>query len=103
MQTIPIQSIPSQSVRVVLSGQNVQIQINQKTQGIFVDVSANDISIVNGVIALDAVPLVCREYVGFIGNLFLIDTQGNSDPDYTRLGDRFQLIYMTADEYALVQ
>lgn len=103
MQTVPLQPIPSQLTKVVLGGQNVQIFIYQKDQGVFVDINSDGVDVVVvGVIARDAVPLVCREYAGFIGNLLFVDTQGNSDPSYGGLGSRFSLVYLTADEYALL-
>jgi len=102
MQRVPLQPIPSQSTKVVLGGQNCQLLINQKPQGIFVDINADGVDIVTGVIARDAVPLVCREYTGFAGNLLFIDTRGSDDPAYAGLGDRFSLVYLTAEEYALI-
>ena len=69
----------------------------------FVDINVNGADVVTGVIARDAVPLVCREYAGFSGNLVFIDTQGNSDPVYDGLGSRYSLVYLTAEEYALIQ
>lgn len=103
MQEIPIQPVPSQIAKVVLGGQNCQILIYQKPQGLFVDINADGSDIVTGVIARDAVPLVCREYAGFVGNLIFIDTQGASDPTYDGLGSRYSLVYLTAEEYALIQ
>lgn len=102
MQNIPIQPIPSQLVKVVLGGQNVQIFIYQKDQGLFVDINSDGVDIVIGVIARDAVPIICREYMGFIGNILFVDTQGGSDPTYNGLGSRFSLVYLTADEYGLI-
>lgn len=102
MQTVPLQPVPSQSTKVVLGGQNCQLLIYQKPQGIFVDVNADGVDIVTGVIARDIVPIVCRTYTGFIGNLLFIDTQGSSDPSYEGLGSRFSLVYLTAEEYALI-
>lgn len=103
MQQIPLQPIPSQSTKVVLGGQNCQLLVYQKPQGVFVDINADGVDIVVGVIARDAVPLVCQDYMGFIGNLLFIDTQGSSDPSYEGLGSRFNLVYLTAEEYALIQ
>lgn len=102
MQTVPLQPVPSQSTKIVLGGQNCQILIYQKPQGCFVDINADGVDIVVGIIVRDAVPLVCREYTGFIGNLLFIDTQGSDDPAYAGLGDRFSLVYLTAEEYALI-
>lgn len=102
MQTVPLQPVPSQSTKVVLGGQNCQILIYQKPQGCFVDINADGVDIVVGIIARDAVPLVCREYAGFVGNLLFIDTQGGADPSYDGLGARWSLVYLTAEEYALI-
>lgn len=102
MQTIPLQPVPTQATKVVLGGQNVQLLIYQKPQGVFVDINADGVDIVVGVVARDAVPLMCRNYLGFIGNLLFVDTQGNSDPSYDGLGSRFSLVYLTAEEYALI-
>lgn len=102
MQNIPLQPVPTQATKVVLGGQNVQLLIYQKPQGVFVDINADGVDIVVGIVARDAVPLMCRNYMGFIGNLLFVDTQGNSDPTYDGLGSRFSLVYLTAEEYALI-
>jgi len=102
MQSIPLAAIPSQTVKAVLGGQNCQISVWQKSQGLFVDVISNDVAIVSGVVARYADFLICREYLGFLGNMLFIDNQGADDPVYTGLGSRFELVYLTADEYALV-
>ena len=100
MQQIPIQPIPSQSVSVVLNGQNCQINIYQKGQLVFIDLNSNGVDIVTGVLAHNVNPLVCIKYTGFLGNLTFVDTQGNDDPQYTGLGTRYVLIYLSAAEAA---
>lgn len=102
MQSVPLQPVPSQSTKVVLGGQNCQILVYQKPQGVFVDINADGVDISVGTVARDAVPLISREYTGFIGNLIFIDTQGSDDPSYEGLGDRWTLVYLTAEEYALI-
>lgn len=102
MQTVPLQPVPAQLTKVVLGGQNCQIALSQKAQGLFVDLNVNGVDIVVGIIARDAVPIVCREYAGFLGNLLFIDTQGADDPQTSGLGDRFELVYLTADENVLI-
>lgn len=106
MLEIAIQAVPAQTVSVVLGSQNVQIALNQKPQGIFVDINVDSIDVSLAVIALDSVPLNSRGYASFSGNLFLVDTEGSDDPVYTGLGDRWRLVYLTADEmvsYGFVQ
>lgn len=103
MLTVPLSPVPSQSVKVVLAGQNCTISLNQKPQGMFVNVSVDAVPVVVTVVARDAVPLVCREYEGFVGNLLFIDSQGSLDPEYSGLGSRWNLVHLTAEEYALIQ
>jgi hypothetical protein len=102
MQTVPLQPVPSQLTSVVLGGQNCQIFVYQKSQGCFVDINADGIDIVVGVLVRNAVPLICREYAGFIGNLLFIDTQSYDDPSYEGLGSRWNLVYLTAEENVLI-
>lgn len=102
MQLIPIQPVPSQQLQVVLANQNCQISIYQKPQGIFVDLISNGVTISTAVIAQDANPLCPISYTGFQGNIVFTDTQGNSDPVYTGLGSRYQLVYLTAAEFAQI-
>lgn len=100
MQIIPIRAVPAQQLQSVLGGQNCQIAIYQKPQGLFVDLSSNGVIISVGVIAQDCNTLNPIAYSGFQGTLLFNDTQGNSDPVYTGLGSRYQLLYLTAAEYA---
>jgi hypothetical protein len=102
MQEVPIQAIPSQVVSVVLDGQNVQIKIYQKDQGVFVDVNSDSVDVGIGTIARNAVQLVSRDYAGFRGNLMFLDIQGDLDPAYADFNTRYKFIYLTAEEYALI-
>ena len=103
MQQIPLMAKPAQTLKVVLAGQNCQIYVYQKAQGVFVDVNANGVDVSVATLAHDAVPLVPRDYAGFLGNLMFIDTKGASDPQYSGMGTRYALVYLTADEYALIR
>lgn len=99
MQLIPIQPVPSQQLQVVLGGQNCQIALYQKPTGLFFDLQADGNPICAAVIAQDSNPLNPITYSSFQGNLYLVDTQGNTAPVYTGLGSRYKLIYVTAAEY----
>lgn len=102
MKVVPIQPVPSQTVKVILGNQNVQITLRHQSQGMFVDVISDGVTLTSATIARDAVPLMPRDYLSFAGNLIFVDTQGADDPVYTGLGSRFQLVYFTAEEYALI-
>jgi len=102
MQTLSLQPVPSQQLQTVLGGQNCQISIYQRADWLFVDVNVNGVDISIAVLARDAVPLVPTTYFGFQGNLVFTDTQGNSDSTYDGLGSRYQLLYLTEAEYALI-
>jgi hypothetical protein len=103
MLQIPLTSTPSQTCQVVLNDQNCQIAVYVKSEHLFFDLAINDVDIVNAVICKNVDFLVCRDYVGFIGNLFFIDTQGDNDPTYDQLGSRYKLVYLNEDEYDLVR
>jgi hypothetical protein len=101
MQIIPLQSVPSQTVATLLGGQQCQLSVYQKDQGIFFDLTSNGVDMTIATIARNAVWLDPHAaYDGFIGNFIFIDTQGLDDPFYTGLGARWQLVYLTAAEYA---
>ena len=102
MQTIPLQSVASQTLTTQLSGQTTQINVYQKGTGLFVDVYVDNSLIIGGVIAQNLNRIVRYAYLGFQGDLAFNDTQGSDDPVYTGLGSRWQLLYLTpADLTAL--
>lgn len=104
MQSIPIQPVANQTLQTNVDGQNVTINLYAKNaQGVFADVISNGTTLINGVLCLDADPIVPTEYLGFLGNFIFVDTQGNSNPEFSGFGSRFQLVYLTASEYALTR
>lgn len=100
MQNIPLQAVPSQTVGAVLGSQNCTINVYQKVYGLFIDLLVNGSLVIGGVVCENANRIVRSAYLGFDGDLIFYDTQGSTDPDYTGLGSRFQLAYLTADDLA---
>jgi hypothetical protein len=98
MKAIPISATPSQKLSSVLGGQNCQFKVYQKTTGLYVDVYVNNAPIVQGAIARDRVRIVRHAYLGFVGDLAFVDTQGTSDPESTGLGSRYAFIYLEASD-----
>ena len=95
MQQIALQPVPSQQLQVVLGGQNCQIAVYTRSTGLFVDVNVNGVDVSTAIIAQNGNTLVPTSYLGFVGNLAFLDTQGTSDPTYDGLGSRYQLVYVT--------
>jgi hypothetical protein len=98
MQQIPIQPIPSQVTSAVLANQNCQLSLYQKSTGFFFDLIVNDRAVVTTRIVKNGLPLVRHQYLGFIGDLMVLDMQGDNDPEYKGLGSRYVLFYIEAND-----
>lgn len=97
-QTIPLQAIANQAVICQLNGQNTQINVRQKWTGLFVDIYVNDVLLLAGCIGRNLKLMFMNGYLGFVGDLTFVDTQGASDPNYGGLGSRYQLVYLLPSE-----
>jgi hypothetical protein len=102
-QIVPLQALPNQQVQCQLGGQAVTLNIYQQAYGLYVDVYVGGSAIVQGVIAENLNRIVRSAYLGFSGDFCFWDTQGTSNPVYTGLGARYQLVYLTAAEVATVE
>lgn len=95
-QLIPLEPVASQTVTTTLGGQRVRLDVYQKAFGLFVNVYANDVLVIGGVIARNLTRVVRSTYLGFAGDFFFYDTQGELDPYYDGLGSRYVLLYTDA-------
>lgn len=93
MQVISLENKKHQIVSVTLGGQNCVITLSQNDENMFLSLSIDEKSIVKNVLCLNDVKLIRYKYLGFIGDLFFDDNQGNDNPNYTGLSDRFLLYY----------
>jgi|SRR5579859_7284934 len=103
MLVIPTQAVPNQEFTVTLGDQLSQININQNLYSMTLSLLVNNSLIIGGVVCENLNRIVRDAYLGFEGDLCFLDTQGQSDPYYTGLGTRFQLIYLTAADIAAGQ
>ena len=104
MQIVPLKAVPAQTLLVPLTNQDVQLNIYQKLTGLFMDVYANNSVIILGVQCENANRIVRNSYLGFVGDFIFVDTQGQTNPNSSGLGTRYQLQYLTeADLEALAQ
>lgn len=92
---VPLQAVPSQQLAVVLGGQSCQIAVYQKRTGLYMDLIVGGAVLFTCVSCLNEVLVVRGESLGFSGNLAFVDTAGAQDPDYTGLGSRWVLFYLT--------
>jgi len=90
---IPLSPTPLQTLVVQLGDQSSRITVRQRRTGLFVDLVQRDVPTALGVKALDRIGLVRGEYLGFVGQLFFVDTQGADDPAYGGLGSRWLLLW----------
>jgi hypothetical protein len=94
MIAIPLQATPNQTLTIVLGTQTCQLNVYQNPYGVFMDVFVNHGLIIGGVLCHNKNIIVRSGYLGFVGDLLFVDTQGTDDPDYTGFGTRFQLLYL---------
>jgi len=89
---IPLTTNAQQRLSVTLAGQRCVIELQQRSTGLYMNLTLAGVPIVTGVICRDRVGLVRPS--AFMGDLAFIDTQGTDDPYYTGLGARYQLVYI---------
>lgn len=100
MEIVPLDPVPAQTLEVVLNEQNVQITLQQRSTGLFMNLTSNGTVIVLGVLCENLNRIVRSLYLGFSGDFTFIDNQGTADPVFSGLGERYSLAYLTPDELA---
>jgi hypothetical protein len=114
-QIIPAQPVAAQTLNATLNQQVCQINLYAKNiwvpvtpagsiptappayeeiQTIFIDLFVNDTLLIGGVLARCGVGIVQNTYFGFVGEIAIEDTEGDTDyPVMSQLGSRYQLTY----------
>jgi len=90
---IPLSAVPSQSLSVLLGGQNCQINVYSKSTGLYIDLAVDNAPIMQCQLCVDRVQMAGRQYLDFVGYLEFVDTLGTSNPVYTGLGGQYVLVY----------
>lgn len=105
MQIVPLRPVPNQIVSVTLNDQSCQIQVTQKSTGLFVTLWVNNALVIGGVICETDNVIVRSAWLGFSGDLAFEDTQptpaGPTDPFSDGIGSRFFLCYFPPAELPL--
>lgn len=104
---IPTQAVPAQNILTTLDdGQLILLKVYTRRYGMFIDVSVNGVLEIGAVICENLNRIIRNKYlndaVGFSGDFVFYDTQGNTDPVYTGLGTRYQLLYLTEADLASI-
>ena len=100
MLAIPVQAVPSQTLAVLLAGQDCRINLYQRSTGLYLDLYLSGALVIGAVPCLNANRVVRSAYLGFTGDLAVFDTQGSADPDCSGLGARWLLVYLEAADIA---
>lgn len=95
--TIPISQEPNQTFNIDLDGQRCVFEFITRGIYMFMNLTVDDKKVIDGMICLNGVDLIQYKEFGFKGRLYFEDTQGNLDPMYYGLNDRWLLIYEVAD------
>lgn len=102
MLRLSISAEKTQQFTVSLDGVSTTIKLHQRTSGLFIDMYVGDKQILSGVRCMNATKIIRYKYLhalsGIAGELFFADSLGINDPEYSELGTRYKLYYLTADE-----
>ena len=92
---IPLEPVPSQRLSVVIAGQNCLLSVYAKTDSMYVDLTVNDVPVLRTQAARNGIGLLfAARYFGFVGELVFIDQQGDEQPSFEGLNDRWLLLYL---------
>lgn len=98
---IPLIAISNQQLNVTLNKQSCTINIYQRGERLYLDLSVGTSKIRTGCLCIPYAPIVTGD-VSFSGQLYIVDTYSQPDeqqtPDYSGLGDRYRLYYLTPDD-----
>ncbi|EHY7045827.1 hypothetical protein K4N52_001378 [Salmonella enterica] len=85
MLEIVLSPVKAQQFTVTLGAQVCTIRLNQRTTGMYIDITVNGEPCLYGVLCLNNNRIVRYGYLPFQGDLFFSDTEGNHDPDWRGL------------------
>lgn len=98
MKTVSIEPLKSQTVSVLLGGQQCTLRLIQRPSAVYLDLTVNGNPIMQGVPCYYGNKLVRYQYLGFLGDLVFLDNAGTDDPKWDGLGIRYQLFYLEEGE-----
>lgn len=89
---VTLDKFPNQSIKVELDGKDCNLTFITRDGKLYLDeFSVNGINIINGIVCLNGNNLLSLSK--FKGKLYFKDTQGDEDPYFSGLNDRWLLFY----------
>lgn len=99
MILVPLSAVASQTLAITLAGQACKISLRTNGGNLYFDLVVGTTTIVTSKICRNQQRLLLGvSYRGFVGDFVFVDTQGDEQPLYSGLGDRWLFYYLTADE-----
>lgn len=90
---VPLDPLPSQSVNIVLAGQPCTIELRELGYRQYLSLSKDGTPICRNVLLQNRTAIVRAKYAGFVGELAVVDTQGDEPPAYSGWGTRWLLLF----------
>lgn len=103
MILVPLAAIANQTLAIVLAGQPCQIALRQNGANMYFDLSVNDDEaiVATRICRNKQLLLLNVQYRGFVGDFLFVDTQGDTQPEYTGLNSRYFLYYVEESDMPL--
>lgn len=98
MVRIPLQAIPSQTLRTELDGQDATIHLYYRFGNMYMDLYIGNDAVQLGAVCRFGASIIQRTNTIFKGSLHFLDMVGDADPMYAYLDDRFRLFYVSEGE-----
>ena len=101
MIEVPLIATPNQELAIELEEQDCTIQVRQLGNYTYLTLWVDSTLIVENAICMPGVAILQGYIQGFKGNLVLVDSSDSNNQqlsDYTELGSRFLLLYLTEAE-----
>ena len=95
---IPLDNIPNQTFEIQLGDKSCRFDFITSGLFMYMNLEVNNEVQINGVICLNNVNLIQYNEINLNGKLYFKDTQGNLDPIYYGLNNRWLLIYEVNDD-----
>lgn len=91
---IPLEALPNQSLSIKLGNQDCRFEFVTRLKNLFMNLYVNNELLIGGMICLNKVNLIQENYLGFEGQLYFEDLEGNEDPYFWGLNKRWVLNYV---------